>query len=620
MANQATTNAADETTVKRSVYLLRVSTKRQMDTGLDIDPEGNSIPTQRQYCDSKNRELGALKIDEYIEPGYSGQLLSKRPIFKDLLKRIVEQRDVDYVIIYMRSRIFRNYIEAAIVKQQLAALGVKLISAKENFGDGYMGEAMEAITDVFNWMEVRRNGEDISAKMANKAKNGGTITKAKMGYLNTTANIEGRKVNTIAVDKDRAPGVLMAFELFATGDYSLRRLRTKLTEAGFRSRPTPKQPTGQPLGIESLRKMLQDRYYVGWVTHKGIEYKGRHETFVPQELFDRVQRVLASHQGAGTRERKHHHYLKGWLWCGRCGRRFVLQRATGRHGGEYYYFFCVGRQDKSCGQPFIPVEAIEDAIVRHYRATVDFPADFRAGIRGMIDDAKSEGAGLTTTLREQYAARLKKLDEKEDYFLDLGAEEGWPKEKLRAKINSIRRERDDIRASLKESEQRLSTGAGLLYKALELLEEPASLYERGDEVVRTLLNRAIFTKFMIDGRKVVGHELREPFDALDETYQRQQRRSYRRAVGRADGDESAVAAPLPHQRGQRRIARRPNLPKEAGARMTLTDLLDRALQARGSSKPVMVELQGLEPWTSSMPWKRSSQLSYSPKKFHRNFL
>ena len=26
----------------------------------------------------------------------------------------------------------------------------------------------------------------------------------------------------------------------------------------------------------------------------------------------------------------------------------------------------------------------------------------------------------------------------------------------------------------------------------------------------------------------------------------------------------------------------------------------------------MVELQGLKPWTSSMPWKRSNQLSYSP--------
>ena len=31
----------------------------------------------------------------------------------------------------------------------------------------------------------------------------------------------------------------------------------------------------------------------------------------------------------------------------------------------------------------------------------------------------------------------------------------------------------------------------------------------------------------------------------------------------------------------------------------------------------MVELRGVEPLTSSMPWKRSSQLSYSPKKVVR---
>lgn len=29
----------------------------------------------------------------------------------------------------------------------------------------------------------------------------------------------------------------------------------------------------------------------------------------------------------------------------------------------------------------------------------------------------------------------------------------------------------------------------------------------------------------------------------------------------------------------------------------------------------MVELQGFEPWTSPMPWARSSQLSYSPLFF-----
>jgi site-specific DNA recombinase len=166
--------------VKRAVYLLRVSDPKQMHTATDIDPEGSSIPTQRACCDVKAKELGVVKVGEYVEPGYSGQSMDKRPIFKELLKRVIEQRDVEYVIIYMRSRIFRNYVEAAVVKQQLDKLGVKLISAKENFGEGYMAEAMEAVTDVFNWVQVRMNGEDIKTKMLNKAQNGGTNGRAKL--------------------------------------------------------------------------------------------------------------------------------------------------------------------------------------------------------------------------------------------------------------------------------------------------------------------------------------------------------------------------------------------------------------------------------------------------------
>ncbi len=118
--------------------------------------------------------MGTVNVGEYVEPGYSGQSIAKRPFFEEMLHRITEQRDVDFVVIYMRSRIFRNYVEAAIVKQQLAGLGVKLISAKEDFGNGLMAEAMEAVTDVFNWLQVRMSGEDIKVKVANKARNGGT--------------------------------------------------------------------------------------------------------------------------------------------------------------------------------------------------------------------------------------------------------------------------------------------------------------------------------------------------------------------------------------------------------------------------------------------------------------
>lgn len=99
----------------------------------------------------------------------------------------------------MRSRAFRNAGDAAITKRILAGMGVKLISAKEDFGDGYMAEAMEAVTDIMNEVQVRQSGEDIKQKLLNKAKNGGTVGRAKLGYINERRDFDGRLVNTIGI-------------------------------------------------------------------------------------------------------------------------------------------------------------------------------------------------------------------------------------------------------------------------------------------------------------------------------------------------------------------------------------------------------------------------------------
>jgi hypothetical protein len=42
----------------QAVIYLRVSSKRQMNTAADIDPEGNSIATQRELCLAKARDMG----------------------------------------------------------------------------------------------------------------------------------------------------------------------------------------------------------------------------------------------------------------------------------------------------------------------------------------------------------------------------------------------------------------------------------------------------------------------------------------------------------------------------------------------------------------------------------
>ncbi|QGH68677.1 recombinase family protein [Pseudactinotalea sp. HY158] len=151
-----------------AVSYLRVSTTRQMDTGADIDAEGNSIATQRAANQAKAAAIGAEITKEFVEPGASAQSIERRPVFKRLLAYLEQHPEVDIVIIYVRSRAFRNLGDAVLTKRRLEKLGVKLVSAKEDFGSGIMADAMEAVTDwtvpglVDSWVSCRGQGRQYS--------------------------------------------------------------------------------------------------------------------------------------------------------------------------------------------------------------------------------------------------------------------------------------------------------------------------------------------------------------------------------------------------------------------------------------------------------------------------
>ncbi|MFV0373264.1 recombinase family protein [Microbacterium sp.] len=81
---------------------------------MDIDADGNSIATQRESCIKRCKRLKAPIVEEFVEPGNSAQSIAKRPVFRELLSYVEEHPEVRYVVIYMRSRIFRNQTDAAI--------------------------------------------------------------------------------------------------------------------------------------------------------------------------------------------------------------------------------------------------------------------------------------------------------------------------------------------------------------------------------------------------------------------------------------------------------------------------------------------------------------------------
>ena len=94
-----------KTPAKRAVIYLRVSTAKQASTGGEA--EGYSIPAQRGACQRKAEELGAAVVEEYVDAGASARSID-RPALQELLDRLIEKHDVDYVIVHKVDRLARD--------------------------------------------------------------------------------------------------------------------------------------------------------------------------------------------------------------------------------------------------------------------------------------------------------------------------------------------------------------------------------------------------------------------------------------------------------------------------------------------------------------------------------
>jgi site-specific DNA recombinase len=207
--SQPSAEASEPLPRKRGALYLRVSTLSQVRT--DYDPEGISIPAQRVACERKAQQIGIDVVEEYVEPGKSATNIEKRPIFQQMLARIREQRDIDYVIVYKLSRLNRNRVDDAKVLMSLRRYHVGLVSATESIDDTPVGQLMHGILASFNEFRSAEDGADIRYKMGQKAKNGGTLGRAPLGYENVPVKLDGYEVRSVAIDEARAPLVKEAF-------------------------------------------------------------------------------------------------------------------------------------------------------------------------------------------------------------------------------------------------------------------------------------------------------------------------------------------------------------------------------------------------------------------------
>jgi site-specific DNA recombinase len=337
--------------------------------------------------------------------------------------------------------------------------------------------------------------------MTQKARSGGTVGRAPLGYRNQrTVDTEGSEIRTVIVDPDRAPLVQRAFELYATGNWTIASLADHLNQRGLTTVPTPKLPS-KPISEGLLHKVLTNPYFKGQTKFQGVQYDGRHETLVDEVLWQQVQNVLASHVN-GERTRKHPHFLKSTIYCGECGERMIVQHSRSSSGVTYPYFFCAGRHSKrtNCTQRAVLIYEVEKKLEEQYE------------LRSAQSQVEAEQRDLK---REQ-----DKLERQREKLMEAHYVGAIPVDLLGREQERIGRALSQITSTLSATETKFETVENNLQQALDLTVDCGVAYKNAPEHIKRMFNQAFFEKVLVvgvvenPGDVRVEAKLRPPFDVL----------------------------------------------------------------------------------------------------------
>ena len=519
------TAMAAQLTPKRAVSYIRVSTREQAQRG--GSEEGFSLPAQREANKRKAQSMGALVVKEFADRGESARS-ANRPELQKMLAYLKEDGGIDYVIVHKLDRLARNRADDVEINRAFEEAGVRLVSTSENIDQTPGGMLLHGIMSSIAEFYSRNLANEVIKGMGEKARNGGTLGKAPLGYMNVRARDEnGREIRTVELDQQRAPLLRLAFSEYATGNWTVSQLAKHLAGLGLDVPATPSKPA-RPITKGRLHTLLRHPYYKGVVQFQGVEYAGKHEPLVDEETWQTVQAVLGSHR-SGERERMHNHFLKSTVVCGQCGSRLLVQNTKNGKGVLYPYFICARRQRlHDCSFKTVLIEVVEAQMQEVYRQLFVSEADRQEIERyllaelGRIEGEKDRSVRSLTVRRTN-------LEDERRRLLQAHYAGAVPLELLKEEQDRLGRELAGIQRQLDAYQADAKLVRAHVEQALDLLEDCYRLYMAAPDHLRKQLNQVFFERVLVnpavdeDGRVVLpgeggddgaGGELRDADDGV----------------------------------------------------------------------------------------------------------
>ena len=512
-------------TPKRAVSYIRVSTREQAQRG--GAEEGFSLPAQREANRRKAQSMGALIVKEFADRGESARSVN-RPGLQRMLAYLAQDGGVDYVIVHKLDRLARNRADDVEITRAFDEACVRLVSTSENIDQTPGGMLLHGIMSSIAEFYSRNLAAEVAKGLGEKARAGGTIGRAPLGYLNKQGrDSRGRQARWVDIDPVRGPLITQAFTEYATDRWTLSTLTDHLTAHGLTTAPTPSRPS-HPLGHNTLLAILRNPYYRGIVTYQGVHYPGTHQPLIDEATWQRVQTVLNQHRH-GERQRIHNHHLKTTVRCGQCGGRLIIHHAKARNGHIYPYFVCSYRQRHrdQCSFKAVLIDDVDHAVADLYRH-IHITPDERHAIEKYLRIELDHIYARQHTHIQKLTTQARKLKTQQATLLQAHYADAIPLDLFKTEQARLTRELDHVTRELATHTADREHLEQHLTEALALLEHCHRLYTHPHTPpsLKKLLNTIFFTDILINPtdntpdtpsgtpRRPIHPTPRPPFDQL----------------------------------------------------------------------------------------------------------
>ena len=342
---------------RRSIYDLPLRVTYYARVSSESDEQLNSLGNQISYYENLIRKnLEWTFVPGYIDEGLSAATTKKRENFH----RMVEDGKAglfDLIITKEITRFARNTLDSIQYTRELLNAGVGVFFQNDNINT--FDEDSELRLTIMSGIaqdELRKLSSRVKFGHQQAIKNSVVLGNNRIfGYQKD----RGRLI----IDEEQAPMVRELFQLYATGEYSMKQIETLFWQKGYRNH------NGKKIAHTTMSNMISNPKYKGYYVGnkvKVVDLFTKKQKFLPpdewvmfkdetgeivpalvsEELWDTANAVLKK-RSEDVKNRQgicnHANLLTGKLYCTCCGTAYYRRDSVDRQGNKNSKWVCSGK-------------------------------------------------------------------------------------------------------------------------------------------------------------------------------------------------------------------------------------------------------------------------------------